>query len=331
MHSLSKTERFLFSHLLESQSLPLSENTLLVQIDDVKEKHIHELLARSEVFDDLLQLEFPNMKADVQYRRRPPLDLVPNITPYSFCPAEVASTSSPNPDILRYSTAVVFSKIKAGSSNPTKRLTRKLKTSGSCSRFSSYTLHALKVSLLANPSHVEVVNPIVLGKTRAKQFALLTGKTSPRTADSAIACCDLLYFTSGGDHRIYHFRNVRTLYCSDVDKMINTPILHANGNHPEGVAKAMDITTAIELLQQPKPNAPVPAYRLLSQLPWPMTSEFRPPANVPIQTSSAQQTFELAAASDDPGLPAHDPHCSIGDSRRRLASRRQSLACGTRR
>ena len=31
----------------------------------------------------------------------------------------------------------------------------------------------MKVSLLANPSHLEAVNPIALGKTRAKQWSLL--------------------------------------------------------------------------------------------------------------------------------------------------------------
>ena len=31
----------------------------------------------------------------------------------------------------------------------------------------------LHVSLLPNPSHLEAVNPVALGKTRAKQFALL--------------------------------------------------------------------------------------------------------------------------------------------------------------
>lgn len=40
-----------------------------------------------------------------------------------------------------------------------------------------YEQKDIKVSLLPNPSHLEAVNPVVLGKTRAKQFSLL--KTSP--------------------------------------------------------------------------------------------------------------------------------------------------------
>lgn len=62
MHSPSKTERLWFSHLLESQSLPSPQDTPLVQIDHEKKRRIHELLARSEVFDNFLQLKFPNLK-----------------------------------------------------------------------------------------------------------------------------------------------------------------------------------------------------------------------------------------------------------------------------
>lgn len=40
----------------------------------------------------------------------------------------------------------------------------------------------MKVSLLPNPSHLEAVNPVALGKTRAKQFALL--KALQRAGDT---------------------------------------------------------------------------------------------------------------------------------------------------
>lgn len=36
----------------------------------------------------------------------------------------------------------------------------------------------VKVSLLPNPSHLEAINPVALGKTRAKQFALLKTLTA---------------------------------------------------------------------------------------------------------------------------------------------------------
>ena len=53
----------------------------------------------------------------------------------------------------------------------------------------------VKVSLLPNPSHLEAVNPVALGKTRAKQFALLktlerAGETGCRPGDR-VMCVQL--------------------------------------------------------------------------------------------------------------------------------------------
>ncbi|KAG6883368.1 hypothetical protein C0993_006573, partial [Termitomyces sp. T159_Od127] len=62
MHSPSKTERLWFSHLLESESLPTSEEAPITIVDAKVKRRIHELLARSEVLDNFLQLKFPNLK-----------------------------------------------------------------------------------------------------------------------------------------------------------------------------------------------------------------------------------------------------------------------------
>jgi hypothetical protein len=62
MHSPSKTERLWFAHLLESQSLPKPDDAPLVSIGTEQKRRIHGLLARSEVFDNFLQLKFPNLK-----------------------------------------------------------------------------------------------------------------------------------------------------------------------------------------------------------------------------------------------------------------------------
>ena len=56
MHSPSKTERLWFSHMLESQ-VPTQ-----AVLNARQKRRIHELLARSEVFDQFLQLKFPNLK-----------------------------------------------------------------------------------------------------------------------------------------------------------------------------------------------------------------------------------------------------------------------------
>ena len=56
MHSPSKTERLWFSHMLEKES---DED---LRLEPEERKRIHEILARSEVFDQFLQLKFPNLK-----------------------------------------------------------------------------------------------------------------------------------------------------------------------------------------------------------------------------------------------------------------------------
>jgi len=62
MHSPSKTERLWFSHLLESESHSSPEPTILSDIEKEKKRRIHGLLTRSEIFDNFLQLKFPNLK-----------------------------------------------------------------------------------------------------------------------------------------------------------------------------------------------------------------------------------------------------------------------------
>jgi len=130
----------------------------------------------------------------------------------------------------------------------------------------------VKVSLLPNPSHLEAVNPVAMGKTRAKQFSLL--KTSPVSCQlgdramcvqlhgdasftgqgvimESLGLSNLPHFTSGGSVHIVVDNNIgyttpasnarSSFYCSDVGKMINAPVLHVNGDHPEDVIRAMDI------------------------------------------------------------------------------------------
>ena len=62
MHSPFKSERLWFSHVLESQSRPSPVDTSPFHINADKKRRIHELLARSEVLDNFLQVKFPNLK-----------------------------------------------------------------------------------------------------------------------------------------------------------------------------------------------------------------------------------------------------------------------------
>ncbi len=126
------------------------------------------------------------------------------------------------------------------------------------------------LSLTANPSHLEIVDPVVLGKVRAKQDQLgcAPGERTPVLpllihGDAAFAgqgvvaeCFGLSglkgHRTGGSIHFIINNqigfttnpRHSRSSpYCSDVAKIIEAPIFHVNGDNPEAVVHVAKIAT----------------------------------------------------------------------------------------
>ncbi len=126
------------------------------------------------------------------------------------------------------------------------------------------------LSLTANPSHLEIVNPVVLGKVRAKQDALgatredrtmvmplLISGDAAFAGQGVIAECFGLsglrgHRTGGSVHFIinnqigfttYPRYSRSSPYPSDVAKMIEAPIFHANGDDPEAVVFAAKVAT----------------------------------------------------------------------------------------
>ncbi|BAQ15579.1 2-oxoglutarate dehydrogenase E1 component [Methyloceanibacter caenitepidi] len=124
------------------------------------------------------------------------------------------------------------------------------------------------LSLTANPSHLEIVDPVVLGKVRAKQDQ--AGDTKRKTimplvlhGDAAFAgqgvvaeCLGLSglrgHRTGGSIHFIVNNQIGFTTaprfsrsspYPSDVAKMIDAPIFHVNGDDPEAVVHVTKIAT----------------------------------------------------------------------------------------
>jgi 2-oxoglutarate dehydrogenase E1 component len=131
------------------------------------------------------------------------------------------------------------------------------------------------LSLTANPSHLEIVNPVVLGKVRAKQdqheatpddrtmvLPLLMHGDAAFAGQGVVAECFGLsglkgYRTGGSVHFIvnnqigfttYPRYSRSSPYPSDVAKMIEAPILHVNGDDPEAVVYAAKV--AIEFRQK---------------------------------------------------------------------------------
>ncbi len=121
--------------------------------------------------------------------------------------------------------------------------------------------HNVHISLQPNPSHLEAVDPVVVGKVRARQDE--AGDTAGRRSvmgilmhgDAAFAGQGLVYETmamsqligyrTGGTvHVVVNnqigFTTVPAhaysgLYCTDIAKGVQCPILHVNGDEPEAV------------------------------------------------------------------------------------------------
>ncbi|MDQ0392416.1 2-oxoglutarate dehydrogenase E1 component [Labrys monachus] len=125
------------------------------------------------------------------------------------------------------------------------------------------------LSLTANPSHLEIVDPVVLGKVRAKQdqhddtnarstvMPLLIHGDAAFAGQGVVAECLGLsglkgHRTGGSMHFIINNQigfttNPRysrsSPYPSDVAKMIEAPIFHVNGDDPEAVVFAAKVAT----------------------------------------------------------------------------------------
>ena len=133
----------------------------------------------------------------------------------------------------------------------------------------------IHLSLTANPSHLEIVDPVVMGKVRAKQdqhgdppdqrisvLPLLMHGDAAFAGQGVVAECFSLsdlkgYRTGGSLHFIvnnqigfttYPRYSRSSPYPSDVAKMIDAPIFHVNGDDPEAVVFAAKI--AIEFRQK---------------------------------------------------------------------------------
>eukprot|EP00879_Flechtneria_rotunda_P007432 GHRR01007796.1.p1 GENE.GHRR01007796.1~~GHRR01007796.1.p1 ORF type:complete len:742 (+),score=239.80 GHRR01007796.1:134-2359(+) len=122
------------------------------------------------------------------------------------------------------------------------------------------------LSLMANPSHLEAVNPLVLGKTRAKQFYSDDNERTHHAAvllhgDGAFSgqgivyetldLCGLLDYTVGGTiHLVVNNQVAFTTdpkesrsspYCTDVAKALNVPIFHVNADSVESVVRVCEL------------------------------------------------------------------------------------------
>ncbi len=132
--------------------------------------------------------------------------------------------------------------------------------------------NVVHVSLTDNPSHLEAVNPVVLGQTRAKQFfhkdaqrnkviPILIHGDAAFAGQGVVAECFAMsglpgHNTGGTIHIIVNNQIGFTTsprfarsspHPSDVAKMVEAPIIHVNGDDPEAVVYGSRIATEFRL------------------------------------------------------------------------------------
>ncbi|MHB1401477.1 MAG: 2-oxoglutarate dehydrogenase E1 component [Thiobacillus sp.] len=126
------------------------------------------------------------------------------------------------------------------------------------------------VALAFNPSHLEIVHPVVRGSVRARQDrrgdvlgyevvpVILHGDAALSGQGVVMESLNMSQTRGFRNHGAIHIvinnqigfttsdpRDVRsTLYCTDVAKMVESPVLHVNGDDPEAVAFA--VQTAVD-------------------------------------------------------------------------------------
>jgi 2-oxoglutarate dehydrogenase E1 component len=128
------------------------------------------------------------------------------------------------------------------------------------------------LSLCFNPSHLEIVNPVVLGRTRAKQdragdqerrkgMALLIHGDAAFAGEGVVQetlnLSQLAGYKVGGTLHVVVNNQIgfttspgearSTTYATDVAKLLQVPIFHVNGEDPEAVAQVVRLAMDFRL------------------------------------------------------------------------------------
>ncbi|XP_064630056.1 2-oxoglutarate dehydrogenase complex component E1-like isoform X3 [Lineus longissimus] len=127
-------------------------------------------------------------------------------------------------------------------------------------RLNRVTNKNIKVAVVANPSHLEAVDPVVQGKTKAEQF--YSGDTEGKKSMSILLHGDAAFAGQGVVYETFHLSDLPAYtthgtihivvnnqigfttdprssrsspYCTDVARVVNAPIFHVNADDPEAV------------------------------------------------------------------------------------------------
>ncbi|KAL0266421.1 UNVERIFIED_CONTAM: hypothetical protein PYX00_008957 [Menopon gallinae] len=133
-------------------------------------------------------------------------------------------------------------------------------------RLNRVTNKNIRLAVCANPSHLEAVDPVVQGKTRAEQFYRGDGEGKKVMSmlihgDAAFAGQGVVYetfhlsdlpdYTTHGTIHIIVNNQIgfttdprysrSSAYCTDVARVVNAPIFHVNSDDPESVIHVCNI------------------------------------------------------------------------------------------
>merc|ERR1712088_574981 len=133
-------------------------------------------------------------------------------------------------------------------------------------RLNRVTNKNIRLSVVANPSHLEAVDPVVQGEVKAEQF--YRGDSEGKKAisillhgDASFAGQGVVYetmhmselpdYTTGGTVHIVAINQIgfttdprysrSSPYCTDVGRVVNAPIFHVNADDPEAVMLVANI------------------------------------------------------------------------------------------
>ncbi|CAG0924608.1 unnamed protein product, partial [Notodromas monacha] len=133
-------------------------------------------------------------------------------------------------------------------------------------RLNRMTNKNIRLSVVANPSHLEAVDPVVQGRTRAEQF--YRGDNEGQKVMSILLHGDAAFSGQGVVYETFHLSDLpdyttrgtihivannqigfttdprfsrSSPYCTDVARVVNAPIFHVNADDPEAVVHVCNV------------------------------------------------------------------------------------------
>lgn len=135
-------------------------------------------------------------------------------------------------------------------------------------RLNRVTNKNIRLAVVANPSHLEAVDPVVQGKTRAEQF--YRGDGEGKKVMSILLHGDAAFCGQGVVYETFHLSDLpdytthgtihivvnnqigfttdprhsrSSPYCTDVARVVNAPIFHVNSDDPEAVMHVCNVAS----------------------------------------------------------------------------------------